>query len=226
MRKALQLTMFTLCLAALAGYAQARTTCPAGGNTTDTVYDTDFNAVPLDMQSDDFQGPLGSATYSVADPNVGTSIYCGAFFLDLYSQSTRTLFINIANPIDGSQPVAPPAGYYSQYGELANKCSDSSGNTVYLQSIIGSSTQCRLSLDFGYGGTKYKITMGQAGTGLVFVTCDSVVNGQCTAWTFTPAATGSSTNPATVAQLSYYGRGGKLVNVGLYYFTFRYHAAL
>lgn len=224
MIKMLKVSLVVLCL--FAAFAEARTTCPAGGNATTTVYDSDSTGTPLDLRSDDFQGSLGYATYSASDPNVSSSIYCGAFFLRLYSQTTRTLFINITNPIDASQPLAPPTGFYSQYVELANKCSDSSGNTVYLENITGSSNQCHLSLDFGYGGTKYKITMGQSGTGLLSVSCDTVSNGQCTAWTFTNSSSGTSSNPAGVAQLSYYGKSGRLVPVGLYYFTVRYHAAM
>jgi hypothetical protein len=191
-------------------------------NVTTTVYDTDPSGAATLMQSDNYNG-TGQASYTAGN-GVVSDVYNGTLFLDLYSQTLRTLYIT-PNDEDGSQQqTPPPPGYYSQYVEMYFTCYDQSGNTVPLQNITSSSGNCRLGVDFGYGGVKYKLDMGPVqpapgpATGLVSVNCNATSGGQCVSWTITPNLTGP--NP-TVANLYYYARGGKLTFIGQDYNTFR-----
>ena len=119
----------------------------------------------------------------------------------------------------------PPAAYYSQYVELVVHCYDQNLNVVPLQNIVTSSGNCRLGVDFGYNGVKYKLEMGPVlaaqgpATGLVNVNCNATSGSQCVNWTITPNPNGSL---AKVANLYYWARGGKLTYIGgQYYNTFR-----
>lgn len=200
--------------------------CPPSPNVTTVIHDVDVSGSQLLMRSDDYTG-TGQASYSALDPNLSSSVYCGVWFLRMYSQSVRTVWITPNNPINGSQPVAPPAGYYWVYVEGASSCYDQNLNTVYYQNVLTSSNNCSLNFDFGYNGVKYKLSMSPSlpapgpATGLATVTCNVVSSGQCVNWTITPNLTASSTNPPTVANLYYYARGGKLTFIGQYYNTFR-----
>jgi hypothetical protein len=81
-------------------------------NVTTIVHDTDSSGAPLLLKSDDYNGS-GQATYSLA--SVASYVFSdGRYFLRLYGQSVRTLFITRNNRIDGSQPMVPPPGYYWQ----------------------------------------------------------------------------------------------------------------
>src|SRR5436305_6918375 len=74
---------------------------PAGSfNVTITVYDTDASGAPTHIGSDDYNGQ-GYAVYNyLNDPNTATNVYAGTkLFLDLYGQSTRTLYINADDPL-------------------------------------------------------------------------------------------------------------------------------
>lgn len=222
-----------LAISAMSLTSEAKPTpnCPATLNVTYTVHDSDTAGTTLLLvRSDDYSG-TGQATYSAAlNANLGTYIYCGQWWLNLYSQSVRTLFITPNDAINGSQPAGPPAGYYWQNVEMAGGCFDQNGNKVYLQNILTLSNNCGTILDFYSAGTKYKLSIGPgcqacAGvpapkTGLVTVACNQVSNNQCVSWTFAPNTTPNSTNPPTVANLYSFGRHG-LVLVGQYYETFR-----
>jgi len=152
-------------------------------NVTTIIHDTDSAGAQVLIRSDDYNGS-GQATYS---PSVVSSYILsdGRYFLRLYGQSVRTLFITPNDPINGSQPMAPPPGYYWQNVELAVGCFDQSFNLVPFANVVTSSGNCEMILDFGYNGTEYKIAMGPTGhlpapgpaTGLVTVTCNSVVSG-------------------------------------------------
>jgi hypothetical protein len=84
-------------------------------------------------------------------------------------------------------------------------CYDQHLNIVPFQNVLTFSSNCGMILDFGYNGTEYEITMAPTGalafsgpnTGLVTVTCNSVVGGKCVSWTITPNLTASATNPPT-----------------------------
>jgi len=221
-------------LTALAGFllagllnpaAQARSTCGGCVYVTTVVHDTDANGAATLLQSDNYNG-AGQATYTQGN-GVVSDIYGGTYFLDLYSQTLRTLYITPNQPYAPAQnpPVPiPPPGYYSQYVEMPVHCYDASNNLVPLQNIITPSGNCRLGVDFGYNGVKYKLDMGPVlaapgpATGLVDVSCNLTSGGQCVSWTVTPNPNGSLAN---VANLYYWARGGKLTFLGQYYNTFR-----
>ncbi len=199
-------------------------------NVTTIVHDTDSTGALLLMRSDDYNGS-GQATYSSSlNPNVASYVFSdGHYFLRLNSQSVRTIFLTPNDGINGSQPMAPPPGYYWQYGEVASGCFDQNLNTVPFGNVVTSSGNCKITVDFGYNGIEYKMVMGPSlpapgpATGLVTVTCNSVSSGQCVNWTITPNTTASSSNPPTVANLYVYTGNHRtpLAFVGQYYQTFR-----
>ena len=205
-------------------------------NVTTIVHDLDSTGTPLRLRSDDYNDPgLYEATYSAAqDPNLTSDIYAGAWFLDLYRQSTRTLYITPDDAINSSQPIGPPPALYWQDVEASSRCYDQNLNQVPFQNILTSSGNCLMIVDFYSGGIKYKLAMGPSllqtlistpntapATGLVNVTCNSTSNGQCVNWTISPNTATGSNNPPTVADLFYYAKGGKLLFIGQYYDTFR-----
>jgi hypothetical protein len=201
------------------------------------VYDYDTTGTLLLERSDDFNGSNQAQYSQTSDTSLTTVVSCGMLRFNLYGQSgttqaIRTMFITPNQAIDAAQPAGPPPGYYWQNVELASGCYDQNGNQVYIQNILTSSDNCGMILDFNADGTKYKLRMGPGCSGCVgvaaptsfgslTVTCNSISNNQCISWTFTPNLTPSSTNPATVANLYYYARGGKLTFFGQYYMTFR-----
>jgi hypothetical protein len=222
---ALLLTAVMICAAMPGGALVGKTTTTP---VTTIVYDTDSTGAALLLKSDDFNGSF-QATYSNGVASVLSPD--GRFFLELFGQTTRTLFITPNSPINGSQPTAPPPGYYWQNVEFAVVCHDQSGNQVAFPNIVNPTGNCSMILDFGYNGTKYKLAMGpnsnlpssDSGSGLVNVACNSVSNGVCVNWTITPNMTASSTNPPTVANLYVFTSSHKtpLALVGQYYQTFR-----
>ena len=202
---------------------------PTLTNVTTIVHDTDAAGVQVLLRSDDYNGS-GEATYSPS--SISTNInYDGRYFLRLYSQSLRTLYITPNDPIDGSQPIAPPPGQYWQYVELVFGCYDQNLNIVPFQNILTSSGNCKMILDFGDNDTEYALVMGPTAslpapgpaTGLVTVTCNSLSGGHCVNWTITPNSTASSGNPPTVANLYVFTSNHRmpLEFVGHYYQTFR-----
>src|ERR1700693_2250793 len=75
-------------------------------NVTTIVHDLNTSGAPLLLRSDDYNDPgLYEATYSVADPNLSSNIFSGGWFLRMYSQSTRTLYITPDDAINTSQPI-------------------------------------------------------------------------------------------------------------------------
>ena len=226
-RYSLMISVAVLVFTTLA--SAGKTTCPPSPNVTTIIHDFDLSGNQLHLRSDDYQGSgLGQASYSAAlDSNLSSSIYCGWWSLRMYSQSVRTVWITPNDPINSSQPAAPPPGYYSVYVEGASKCYDQNLNLVYYTNILTSSGNCGLNFDFGYNGVKYKISMSPSlpapgpATGLVTVRCNVVSSGQCVNWTLTPNLTASTSHPPTVANLYYYAQGGKLTFIGQYYNTFR-----
>lgn len=212
--------------------AGASKPAPTTIDVTTTVYDFDATGAdqPL-MRSDDYNG-TGQASYTTIDgcgstPCLFSGInFAGAWHLNLYKQSVRTLWIT-ANAINGLQPAGPPAGYYWENVEAYCQCYDQSGNIVPFPNLTSGSNNCSLGIDFNSNGTKYKLVMSPhlpaAGpvTGLASVACNAVSSGQCVNWTLTPNTAAPN---ATIADLFYYGRRG-LVFVGQYYNTFRINAS-
>ena len=225
MRQYLTALATFLSIAILCPAAQARSTCGGCVYVTTIVQDTDANGAATLLRSDDYNG-TGQAVYKQGG-GITSDIYGGIYFLDLYSQTLRTLYLtpNDAYAPAQNPPVPiPPPGYYSQYVEMPVHCYDASNNLVPLQNIVTSSGNCRLGVDFGYQGVKYKLDMGPVlaapgpATGLVNVACNASSGGQCVNWTITPNPNGTLAN---VANLYYYARGGKLTFLGQYYNTFR-----
>ena len=205
-------------------------------NVTTIVHDLDSSGAQLLLRSDDYNDSgLNEASYSLAlDPNLTSDIYAGAWFLDLYRQSTRTLYITPDVAINSSQPVGPPPDPYWQDVEASARCYDQNLNQVPFENILTSSGNCFMIVDFYSGGTKYKLAMGPSlsqtlqqhpstapATGLVTVSCNSTSNAHCINWTITPNMATGSSNPPTVSDLFYYAQGGKLLFIGQYYNTFR-----
>ena len=196
-------------------------------NVTTTVHDSDSTGSQVLMRSDDYNG-TGQATYSAAlNANVQSYLYSnGAWYLRLYSQSIRTLYITPNDGINNSQPQGPPAGYYWQNVEVAAACYDQNLNLVPFQNIVTSSSNCKLITDFSSNGMQYKMVMGPAAlvigpaTGVVTVACNVVNSGHCVSWAITPDTAVGSPNP-TVANL--YGPATRNSSgfVGQYYYTFR-----
>ena len=210
--------------AALTGNANGNK--PSSINVTSIYYDTDTLGSALLIRSDDYNGS-GQASYT------GGYIFTdGRYFLRLYGQTVRTIYVDSTKPINNSQPMPPPAGYYWQNMEIVVGCYDQNLNLVPLPNILTLSTNCKLIVDFGYNGTEYAIVMGPAGTlpapgptpGLVTVTCNNVTNNQCMNWTVTPNMTASATNPPTVADLYVFTGNHRtpLAFYGQYYNTFRF----
>lgn len=226
MRPLLTTVLAILVVVSVPGGVDASHSSGSSYNVTTTVYDTDASGAATLMQSDNYNGQ-GQASYTTVN-NVVSHLYNGVLFLDLYSQTLRTLYITPNDPYSPAQnpPVPiPPPGYYSQYVEMVVHCYDQNGNIVPLQNVVTSSGNCRLGVDFGYAGVKYKLDMGPVHpapgpiTGFVNVACNAVSNGQCVNWTITP---NPNSSPANVANLYYWARGGKLTYIGgQYYNTFR-----
>jgi hypothetical protein len=180
-------------------------------NVTVTVYDTDASGARTHIGSDDYNGS-GYAVYNYAkDPSTATDVYAGTkMFLDLFGQSTRTLYINADDPLPGS-PSGPAPGQYWQNVEFYAGCYDANLNLVPLQNLTTSSGNCRVGIDFNSAGMKYKLDMGPVlpangpATGWAYIQCNSVAGGQCVSWTVTPNMSGP--NP-TVANLYSFGKHG------------------
>lgn len=194
-------------------------------NVTTTVHDNDAGGSQLLTRSDDYNG-LGQATYSAADYRVSAYISTGRWYLDLYGQQLRTLYITPNDAINGSQPAGPPPGYYWQNVEAYSGCYDQNGNMVPFWNILTSSNNCSFGVDFTANRIKYKFVMNPylpapgPVTGLATVMCNKVSNGQCVNWTIAPNMAASANNVPRVANLYQYTKTG-LVFVGQYYNTYR-----
>lgn len=198
---------------------------------TTIVYDDGTDGSQLLMRSDDYNG-TGEATYT------GANIINGEWDLILSSQSVRTLWVTPNEPV-GSEPAAPPSGYYSQGVQTSSRCFDQNGNTVPLANVLTSSGNCKLGINFNSGGTLYKLLMspfpfsgggdgtpscptgGCPATGVVTVTCNKVSNAQCASWTITPNTNAANANVANLYEYSGQGRNAAFVFIGQYYNSFR-----
>jgi hypothetical protein len=213
-------------------------------NVTTTVHDE--NTLPNDLllRSDDYQGtPPYQANYVTTGcehPNstclstsVGTSP--GAWSLNLYGQSLRTIWLTLSKPVGNSPPSPAPDGYYSQFVEVYSRCWDSNNQEVPYLSIAPGTSQnrCNFGLDFGYDRVKYKLVMGPyipslgvntTGTGWASVSCNSGSGGVCKNWTITPYMNAGNGNIPTVANLYKFTNKG-LAYIGQYYNTYRIDAA-
>lgn len=214
--------------------AFAKSNSGAGGsskstsiNVTSTVFDVDTSGAPLLFRSDDYNGGGNQAKYTAVN-NVESFIdSTGVWYLDLYSQKTgaRTVYVTPDHAV-GTQPMAPPAGYYWENVEITSKCTDSKGNTVPFSNLVNGSSTCGFQVDFGFNGITYKLLIGRVLNandpipGEASVACNTVNgNNQCVAWTIT-AGNGAT---GVIANLySYTGRGSApWVFIGQYYNSVR-----
>jgi hypothetical protein len=203
-------------------------TTSSNTNVSSTVSDYDPSGTPLLFRSDDSNGS-GQATYTSVN-NIGSFLdSSGIWHLNLYMQKTggRTAYVTPNDPV-GSQPAAPPAGYYWSNVEITSKCIDSNGNTVPFPNLVSGSSTCGFMVDFGYGGTTYKLLVGRVLNasdpipGNANVSCNAV-NGsnQCVDWTITVE---DGTSPMVANLYSYTGRPrAPWVFIGQYYNSGRVH---
>lgn len=210
-------------------------------NVTTTVYDFDTIGAQFLMRSDDYNG-VGQATYTTIKASKGAGNLVtsqinpsGEWLLALSDQSVRYIWVTPNQAINGSQPTAPPAGFYAIQKAYSN-CRDQSGNIVPYPNLVNGSSDCSMAVNFFYGSILYKLLMrpgtldgtlcpsgGCPATGLAKVICNAVSQNQCMNWTITPNA---DTSLVGVANLySYTGsRGSEWVYIGQYYNTFRINA--
>ncbi len=197
-------------------------------NVTSTIFDTDTSGVQLLLRSDDYNGS-GQATYTSVN-NVESFITTnGGWHLNLYPQKTgtRTVYVTPDNPV-GTEPTAPPPGYYWKNVEVTSSCFDSSGNTVPFPNLLNGSSTCGFMVDFNYNGIIYKLLVGRvmnAGDptpGEASVACNAVnSSNQCVDWTITA---GNGTNPVVANLYSENGpRTAPWLFIGQYYSSGRVH---
>ena len=223
------------------GVAAAQKTGSTAINVTTTVYDFDAGAQLL-MRSDEYNGS-GQATYTTIKGSKGAGNLVasqitadGLWQLSLTDQSGRRVWLTPNQPVDSSQPAAPPAGYYA-IQKAYSACRDQSGNIVPYPSLVNGSGNCSLGINFSYGGILYKLLVrpdsldstlcpsgGCPATGLAKVTCNAVSNGKCVNWTIAPNAEAPLIGVANL--YSYTGpRGTPWVYIGQYHNTFRIDAS-
>jgi hypothetical protein len=209
--------LLTLGLGSLAQGGKPNKSSPL--NVTSTVYDyTDStNSTPNLLRSDNASG---QASYDTGN-NVRSQIF-GFWYLDLTSQTTRSVYLTFSDYVSG-QMNPLPNGYYN--AEVISRCFDTNNNIIDFLSVNLSDNRCSLRVDFTSGGTTYYFVMSPesqyAGTGWATVVCNSAPNGACVSWTITPTTTGTNAANATVATLNKVSHGGRLTLVGSYHNTYR-----
>lgn len=216
----LRLAMVLLLTLGLGSFAQGgKPNKSSPLNITSTVYDyTDStNSTPNLLRSDNASG---QASYDTGN-NVLSQIF-GFWYLDLTSQTTRSVYLTFSDYVSG-QMNPLPNGYYN--AEVISRCFDTNGNIINFLSVNLSDNRCSLRVDFTSGGTTYYFVMSPesqyAGTGWATVVCNSAPNGACVSWTITPTTTGTNAANATVATLNKVSHGGRLTLVGSYHNTYR-----
>jgi hypothetical protein len=207
-------------------------------NVTTVVHDYGSDGTTqLLLRSDDYSGS-GQATY-VSGSSISSFITSsGELELLLFNQSLRTVWITPNEPV-GSQPMGPPAGYYSKGTDVRSDCFDQNGNIVPLANIVTSSGNCKLGVNFNSGGTQYKLLMspfpfsgagdgtptcpatGCPATGLATVTCNTVSNSRCVSWTIVPNTNAANAKFANLYWYQSSKRTATWVFIGQYYNTFR-----
>ncbi|HSB08983.1 MAG TPA: hypothetical protein VLM38_05690 [Blastocatellia bacterium] len=225
-------------LAAAAEKAQKTTSY----SVTATIHDYDASGTTLMLlRSDNYNG-TDQATYVSSSSRVSSLINAvgDEWNLNLAKQSLRTIYITPNDPIDSLQPPAPPAGYYWDGVTSRCGCFDQNGNIVPMANVVTSSGNCKLGVNFTYGGASYKLLMspfplsgagdppptcpsgGCPPTGFVTVTCNAVNNGQCVDWTIEPNASAPNANVANLYRLSSTSPTSTTwVFIGQYYNSFR-----
>jgi hypothetical protein len=219
--------------------AAQKTTTTA--NVTATVYDFDAAGSQLLLRSDDFSG-AGQAIYtnsSSRSSSLVSTFVTGEWNLNLSNQLQRTLYITPNRAIDALQPQGPPDGYYQNGVTVRSGCFDQNGNIVPLVNVVTSSGNCKLGVNFNFGGNSYKLLMspfplsgggdppptcpnaGCPATGSVTVICNAVSSGHCVNWTVEPNTTAPNPNIANLYRYSASKNSATWLFVGQYYNSFR-----
>lgn len=222
---------FALTLAAVVLSVAALAARPSNPAVTATVFDTDTAGAQVLLRSDDYNGS-GQASYS-------SVINLGVW--QMGTGTTRAVWITPNDPIDSTQPQAPPAGFYSQNVTVRSHCFDASGNIVPLQNVVTSSSTCHLGVNFNSGGVGYKLLMspfplsgagdfpptcpstGCPAPGWATVTCNAVADSQCVDWTIVPNTTIANAEVANLYQLVSTKRSSTWLYIGQYHNSFRIH---
>ena len=195
-------------------------------NVTSTVFDMDTSGVSLFFRSDDYNGS-NQATYTNADGVVSFIDSAGSWYLNLYPQKTvtRTAYITPGDAV-GTQPTAPPPGYYWNHVEITSKCMNPSGNTVPFPNLVNGSSNCTFWVDFDHNEIVYKLLIGRKlnatdpTPGKASVACNAVNSSNpCVAWTIT-AGNGASGVVANLYSLTG-GHSAPWVFIGQYYNSVR-----
>lgn len=209
---------------------------------TATLHDYDALGTTLLLRSDDYNasGQASYASSSSRGSSLSSTFVTGEWNLNLSNQSLRTIYITPNDAIDNWQPQAPPAGYYWDGVTVRCGCFDQNGNLVPLANVVTASGNCKLGINFNYGGTSYKLLMspfplsgsgdppptcpptGCPTTGVVTVTCNAVnSNGQCVDWTIEPNNTAPNATVANLYRLSLSPRSSTWIFIGQYHNSFR-----
>jgi hypothetical protein len=222
-----KLIVFVLAVIAVSIWAQraqlngAPTKSGTPLNVTSIVHDyTDStNLVQNLLRSDDYNAS-GQASYDTTS-NFRSQIF-SMWYLDLRSQTTRSVYLTFSQTVSGpSNPL--PDGYYNP--EVLSRCLDTNGNIVDFLSVNTSDNRCSLRVDFTHAGASYVFVMSAApqyaGTGWATVVCNAVnTSGACVNWTITPTPSTQGPN-ATVANLYSVGPANKETLIGSYHNTYR-----
>jgi hypothetical protein len=100
--------------------------------------------------------------------------------------------------------------------KVTSKCTDSSGNTASLLTLLNGSGNCTFGIDFGYNGVTYKLLIGRVlnagdpSPDTASVSCNALNRSktQCVSWTITA---GAGTSPA---KANLYSNTAKWVFIG------------
>jgi len=198
--------------------ARGRRGPPPPPNVTTIVYD--YAAPPTNSVSNLLRSDNASGQASYDTGNNVLSQINGFWYLDLTSQTTRSVYLTFSDHVSGQMnPLLD--GYYN--AEVISRCFDPNNNIIDFLSVNLSDNRCSLRVDFTSGGTAYYFVMSpaNAGTGWATVVCNSAPSGACVSWTITPTTTGTNAANATVATLNKVSHGGKQTLIGSYHNTYR-----
>ena len=211
--------LLTLGLGSLAQGGKPNRSSPI--NVTSTVHDyTDSTNLVQNLLRSDNYNTIGQASYATGG-NVRSQIF-SLWYLDLRSQTTRSVYLTFSATVSGpNNPL--PDGYYN--AEVLSRCFDTNGNIIDFLNVNRSDNRCSLRVDFTLGGSSYVFVMSPdpqyAGTGWATVVCNSTnTSGTCVNWTITPTPSTQVSN-ATVANLYSVGHAGKEILIGSYHNTYR-----
>ncbi len=139
------------------------------------------------------------------------------------SLSTRGVYLDFGQPVDGSSPGPDPdRELIGVKARLITQC-PTYGYSM-LSTAFGQTVQCGLVIGFGYDGSSYRLAMNPLGvnnyseTDTVNVSCTGVdTKGQCNQWSI---ASGPSMSVARLVKLTTVRGKTTETNLGDFYFSF------